>query len=149
MAIEYVLRTALERHIISTRRHFTDVVQDIRAEIDARASAGRQADRLAMARCGEAGPDRAAALAPGVSRLVRLVLDRPSTTAELARTLPDVGLYCPVSILVQQITDGGTRLSYDSVAGAIAVHQDEAATAVAQSFDAEILALLRRVADRD
>ncbi|WP_217548506.1 DUF302 domain-containing protein [Streptomyces sp. GbtcB6] len=149
MAIEYVLRTALERHIINTRRHFTDVIGDIRAEIDARETTGGQVDRLVLARCGEVDPDRATALAPGVSRLVRLVLDKPSTTAELARTLPDVGLYCPVSILVQQITDGGTRLSYDSVASAIAVHQDEAATAVAQSFDAEILEMLRRIADRD
>jgi hypothetical protein len=54
-----------------------------------------------------------------------------------------------VAILVQQAADGGTRLLYDSVASAISIYQDEESLAVAHGVDAEVLALLRRVAAGD
>lgn len=73
----------------------------------------------------------------------------PAASRDLVRFLPDAGTSCPVAIHVQQAADGGTRLLYDSVAGAVSVYQDEESLAVARGFDAEVLARLRRVAADD
>jgi hypothetical protein len=54
-------------------------------------------------------------------------------------------LYAPVTILIQQIPDGGTRVAYDTVASAIAPYHDAAASEVAQQLDTEMLDLLRQV----
>jgi hypothetical protein len=64
---------------------------------------------------------------------------------EMTRHVPDAGSYAPVTILVQELPGGGTRLAYDSVASAIAIYDDPAATQVAENLDTEVLALLRQV----
>jgi tripartite-type tricarboxylate transporter receptor subunit TctC len=37
---------------------------------------------------------------------------------QMARTLPDAGSYAPVTILIQELPGGGTRIAYDSVVSA-------------------------------
>src|SRR6202046_1281231 len=78
-------------------------------------------------------------------RLVRLIAGNPVTMGEMTRHVPDAGSYAPVTILVQELPGGGTRLAYDSVASAIAIYDDPAATQVAENLDTEVLALLRQV----
>ncbi|MFI7132109.1 hypothetical protein ACIBQ1_40985 [Nonomuraea sp. NPDC050153] len=56
---------------------------------------------------------------------------------------------CPVTILVQQTGDGGTRLVYDTLASSISAYEDEQSVVVARGLDAEVLALLRHVAAGD
>ncbi len=94
--------------------------------------------------------DRALALDPRAHSsaglgLVRLIAGNPVTMGEMTRHVPDAGSYAPVTILVQELPGGGTRLVYDSVASAIAIYDDPAATQVAENLDAEVLALLRQV----
>jgi len=78
-------------------------------------------------------------------RMVRLIAGNPVTMGEMARHVPDAGSYAPITILIQEMPDGGTRVAYDSVASAIAPYNSPAATQVAQRLDAEVLDLLRLV----
>src|SRR5271156_1499023 len=77
-------------------------------------------------------------------RLLRLIAGNPVTMGEMTRHVPDAGSYAPVTILVQELPGGGTRLAYDSVASAIAIYEAPAATQVAENLDTEVLALLRQ-----
>ena len=84
--------------------------------------------------------------APGWSgrRLVRLIVGNPVTMGQMIRHVPDAGSCAPVTILIQQLPGGGTRIAYDSVASAIAPYNDAAVAQVAQRLDAEVLDLLRQ-----
>jgi hypothetical protein len=63
----------------------------------------------------------------------------------MTRHVAEAGTYAPVTILVGETADGGTRVAYDTVASALAAYHDEAALEIAQALDAERLGLLRRV----
>jgi hypothetical protein len=77
--------------------------------------------------------------------LVRVIAGNPVTMGEMTRHVADAGSYAPVTILVQEMPDGRTRVAYDTVASAIAPYHDAAASAVAQQLDTEVLGLLRQV----
>ena len=76
-------------------------------------------------------------------RLVRLIAGNPVTMGQMTRHLPAVGSYAPVTILIQELPGGGTRVAYDTVASAIAPYADAAASQVAERLDTEVLSLLR------
>jgi hypothetical protein len=78
-------------------------------------------------------------------RLVRLIAGNPVTMGEMTRHVADAGSYAPVTVLIQEMPRGGTRVAYDSVASAIAPYHDAAASEVAERLDAEVLGLLRQV----
>jgi hypothetical protein len=78
-------------------------------------------------------------------RLVRLIAGNPVTMGEMTRHVPDAGSYAPVTLLIEELPGGGTRVAYDSVVSAIAPYNDPAATQVAERLDAEVLDLLRHV----
>jgi|ERR1700722_3796579 uncharacterized protein YidB (DUF937 family) len=77
--------------------------------------------------------------------LVRLIAGNPVTMGEMTRHVPDAGSYAPVTILIQELRDGGTRIAYDSVVSELAIYDDPAATQVAEKLDTEVLDLLREV----
>jgi len=85
--------------------------------------------------------------APGWTgrRLVRLIAGNPVTMGEMTRHVADAGSYAPVTILIQELPDGGTRVAYDTVTSALAPYHNAAATQTAQRLDTEVLALLREV----
>jgi len=83
--------------------------------------------------------------APDKGRLTRLIAGNPVTMGTMTRTLPDAGSYAPVTILIQELPGGGTRIAYDSVASALAGYGDAAALAVAEHLDDEVLTLLRGI----
>lgn len=157
-----MLRIPLERHIIKTRRPFVAVIEEIRDIVGSSkagsgpTSVGRSRRRVdgppapsKLVVLGELDIERASARDCDVGRLLRLLVDMPAATEELVRFLPEVGAYCPVTILVQQSADGGTRLVYDTLASAISACEDEQSVVVARGLDAEVLALLRHVAAGD
>jgi hypothetical protein len=76
-------------------------------------------------------------------RLVRLIAGNPVTMGQLTRHVPDAGSYAPVTILIEETREGGTRVAYDSVVSAIARYGNAAASAVAAWLDSEVLGLLR------
>jgi hypothetical protein len=75
-------------------------------------------------------------------RLVRLIVGNPVTMGRMTRHVADAGSYAPVTILIQQMPDGGTRVAYDTLASALAPYHDAAASEVAQQLDTEVLGLL-------
>ncbi len=64
---------------------------------------------------------------------------------EMTRHVADAGSYAPVTILIGERPNGGTRVAYDTVASAIAPYHDAVASQVAEQLDAEVLGLLRQV----
>jgi hypothetical protein len=76
-------------------------------------------------------------------RLVRLIAGNPVTMGQMTRHLADAGSYAPVTILIQELAGGGTRVAYDTVTSAIAPYESAAASQVAERLDTEVLSLLR------
>jgi hypothetical protein len=50
----------------------------------------------------------------------------------------------PVTILIEELPGGGTRVAYDTVTSEIAPYGDAAASQVAERLDTEVLVLLRQ-----
>jgi hypothetical protein len=78
-------------------------------------------------------------------RLLRLIAGNPVTMGEMTRHVPDAGSYAPITILIEEMRDGETRVAYDSIASAIARYGGAAASQVAEQLDTEVLTLLRKV----
>jgi uncharacterized protein (DUF302 family) len=168
MTSEQVLTLAVRRHVIVGDRPFQDVmdaiytgisrpdIQDLFGHLEASMSY-QQFSSLAARAQGSAGLirflelelDNALARDPQAEnkgRLTRLIAGNPVTMGEMTRTLPDAGSYAPVTILIQELPGGRTRIAYDSVVSAIEGYGDPAALKVAERLDDEVLALLRRAA---
>jgi Domain of unknown function DUF302 len=166
---EKVLKVLVHRHVFDSDRPFSAVLDGIfggisRPDIEAlfselaASTSYQQFSSLVRQAQGSAGLmqflllnlDGALTLDPQAPdwagrRLVRLIAGNPVTMGEMTRHVPDAGSYAPVTILIQQMPDGGTRVAYDTVASAIAPYHDAAASEVAQRLDTEALDLLRQV----
>lgn len=78
-------------------------------------------------------------------KIIRLVVGNPLIMKEMAKHVPDAASYAPVTILVDERSDG-VHLSYDSMASLIAPYGSQAALAVATDLDAKIEGLLETAA---
>jgi nitrilase len=78
-------------------------------------------------------------------KILRLVVGNPIIMKEMAKTVPDAAAYAPITILIDERTDG-VHLSYDSMASLIAHYGNETALAVAMTLDAKIESLLEAAA---
>jgi hypothetical protein len=169
VAVEQVLEIPIRRHVIESKQTFERVMDGIfhgisRPDIgslfsDLEASTSyEQFSSLVRHAQGSAGLmqfwqlhlDGVLTLDPRAPqqakhRLVRLIAGNPVTMGEMTRHIADAGSYAPVTILIQELPDGGSRIAYDSVASAIAPYHDAAASEVARRLDAEVLTLLREV----
>ena len=170
MASEQVLDIPVRRHVLTSERPFQDVLDGIYGGISqpdigalfARLAASTSYDELSALvgqAQGSAGlmrflhldDNHVLTLDPQARdqagrRLVRLIAGNPVTMGQMTRHLPDAGSYAPVTILIQELAGGGTRVAYDTVTSAIAPYQDAAAAQVAQRLDTEVLSLLRHAA---
>jgi uncharacterized protein (DUF302 family) len=169
MPSEHTLDVVIRRHIFDTGRPFSDVLDGIFGGISqpdfeqllnrlgASGSYQEFASLVEQAQ-GSAGLmrflqldlDEALSLDPEAKgwdgrRLVRLIAGNPVTMGQMTRHVTDAGSYAPVTILIEQTPEGGTRVAYDSVASAIAPYRNAAASEVAERLDAEVLGLLRQV----
>ena len=169
MAAENVLQVPVRRHVFESERPFDSVLDGIFGGISQPdtgqlfsklkvSTSYAQFSSLARQAQGNAGLmlfmkldlDKALALDPQAAdqagrRLVRLIAGNPVTMGEMTRHLADAGSYAPITILLQEMPGGGTRVAYDTVASAIAPYHDAAASEVAERLDAEVLGLLRQV----
>ena len=169
MASERVLEVVVRRHVFTSERPFPAVLDGIFSGISqpdigqlfsklAASSSYEQFCSLVQQAQGSAGLmrflqldlDNALALDPQAKgqagrRLVRLIAGNPVTMGEMTRHVPDAGSYAPVTLLIQQLPDGGTRVAYDSVASDIASYHDPGASEVAERLDTEVPGLLRQV----
>jgi hypothetical protein len=167
VTVEQVLEVPINRHMIESEQSFQNVMDGIfggisRPDItllfsDLEASTSyEQFSSIVQQAQGSAGLmqfwqlhlDGALTLDPRATdqakhRLVRLIAGNPVTMGEMTRHIADAGSYAPVTILIQELPDGGSRVAYDSVASAIAPYHNAAASKVAQRLDAAVLTLLR------
>jgi hypothetical protein len=167
MASERVLDVMVRRYVFDTDRPFATVLDgifsgisqpDIRQLFSELAASGtyQEFSSLVEQARGSAGLmrflqlelDGALSLDPQAKdwagrRLVRLIAGNPVTMGEMTRHVPDAGSYAPVTILIEETQEKGTRVAYDSVVSAIAPYDNAAASEVAGRLDAEVLGLLR------
>jgi uncharacterized protein (DUF302 family) len=170
MASETTIELRVNRHVLYTERWFGDVLDDLLAGISqpdigkligefwASTTYEEYTAKVEQA-LGSAGLIRfmrvdlhgALTLDPDAPdhngrSLVRLIVGNPLAMGEMARTVADAASYAPVTILLEELADGRTRIAYDTVASAIASYNDAAASQVAEQLDASTLALLREAA---
>ncbi len=169
MTSEQVLEVLVRRHVFHSERPFSSVLEGIFGGISqpdigllfsklAASTSYEQLSSLVRQAQGTAGLIRFLELdldtvltldplAPDWTgrRLVRLIAGNQVTMGQMTRHVADAGSYAPVTILIQQMPDGGTRVAYDTVASAIAPYHDAAASEVAERLDTEVLDLLRQV----
>jgi len=141
---ENVMEVLVRRHVIDTERPFPDVLDGIwggisQPDIDAlfstlaASTTYEQFSSLVAHAQGSAGlmrfqhlnDDRVLTLDPQAPdwtgrRLVRLIAGNPVTLGQMTRHVADAGSYAPVTILIQELPDGRTRVAYDTVASTIA-----------------------------
>jgi uncharacterized protein (DUF302 family) len=79
------------------------------------------------------------------SRMIRFVIGNPLIMKEMAKHVPDAGSYAPVTILVDERTDG-VHLSYDRMASLLAPYENPDALEAARNLDMKVEDLLRRAA---
>jgi aliphatic nitrilase len=78
-------------------------------------------------------------------RILRLVVGDPLIMKEMARTVLDAAAYAPITILVDERTDG-VHPSYDSMVSLLAPYGNQSALAVAMDLDAKVESLLKTAA---
>jgi uncharacterized protein (DUF302 family) len=77
--------------------------------------------------------------------IVRLVIGNPLIMKEMAKHIPDAGSYAPVTVLVDERSDG-VHLTYDKMASFLAPYGNSDALKVAQDLDLKVERLLNEAA---
>jgi uncharacterized protein (DUF302 family) len=78
-------------------------------------------------------------------KVFRFVIGNPLIMRRMVQHVPDAGSYAPVTILIDERSDG-VHLSYDRMASFLATYQNADALKVARELDAKIEALLASIA---
>ncbi len=76
---------------------------------------------------------------------VRLILGNPVIMAQIVELVPDAGSYAPVTILVDERSDG-VHVSYDEMTGLLAPYKSADASLIARDLDAKIESLITSAA---
>lgn len=79
------------------------------------------------------------------SKIIRLVFGNPLMMKEMAKHVPDAGSYAPVTVLVDERSDG-VHISYDRMASLLASYGSSDALAVARDLDKKVETLLSEAA---
>jgi uncharacterized protein (DUF302 family) len=78
-------------------------------------------------------------------RMIRFVIGNPLIMRQMAQHVPDAGSYAPVTILIDERSDG-VHLSYDRMASFLAPYENVEALKVARELDAKVEAMLASAA---
>jgi uncharacterized protein (DUF302 family) len=78
-------------------------------------------------------------------KMVRLVIGNPLVMKEMAKRVPDAGSYAPVTILVDERSDG-VHLTYDRMVSLLAPYGNSDALKVAQVLDLKVEKLMNEAA---
>ena len=78
-------------------------------------------------------------------KIIRLVVGNPLIMKEMVKHVPDAGSYAPVTILIDERSDG-VHLSYNKMESYLQRYGSSEALAVARTLDAKITTLLRECA---
>jgi uncharacterized protein (DUF302 family) len=74
-------------------------------------------------------------------KMVRIIIGNPLVMKEMAKHVPDTGSYAPVSVLIDERSDG-VHLSYDTMASLLAPYGNAKALEVARNLDSKLEKLL-------
>jgi uncharacterized protein (DUF302 family) len=80
-----------------------------------------------------------------VPKVLRFIIGNPLIMKEMVRHVPDAGSYAPVTILVDERSDG-VHLSYDTMRSLLAPYGNLDALGVARDLDSKVESLLRECA---
>jgi uncharacterized protein (DUF302 family) len=80
-----------------------------------------------------------------IPKMIRLVVGNPLIMKEMAKHVPDAGSYAPLTILIDERSDG-VHLSYDRMSSFLAPYGNRDALQVAQDLDQKVEELLRQAA---
>jgi uncharacterized protein (DUF302 family) len=75
-------------------------------------------------------------------KIVRFLIGNPLIMKEMVKHVPDAGSYAPVTVLVDERSDG-VHVSYDKMASLLASYGNPGALAVARDLDSKVESLLR------
>ncbi|MGC2531052.1 MAG: DUF302 domain-containing protein [Candidatus Acidiferrum sp.] len=78
-------------------------------------------------------------------RIARLIMGNPLIMQQMARHVPDAGSYAPVTVLVDERSDG-VHISYDRMASLLAPYRNSEAITVARDLDKKVESLLSEAA---
>src|SRR5579864_9577179 len=78
-------------------------------------------------------------------RMVRLIVGNPLIMQQMARYVPDAGSYAPVTVLVDERSDG-VHISYDRMSSLLAPYRNSEVLTVARDLDKKVETLLSDVA---
>jgi len=78
-------------------------------------------------------------------RIARLIMGNPLIMQQMAGHVPDAGSYAPVTVLVDERSDG-VHISYDRMASLLAPYRNSEALAVASDLDKKVETLLSEAA---
>jgi len=162
-----MIRTVeMERFTVISPKPFDDVVAALKAAIGhpdmaefwqatQRATTAAELEAVIQPAVGESGLmqfvefDHGMIVRKGTehhtSRIIRLVLGNPLIMKEMARHVPDAGSYAPVTVLVDERSDG-VHISYDRMASLLAPYGNPDALSVARDLDTKVERLLQEAA---
>ena len=75
-------------------------------------------------------------------KIIRFVVGNPLIMKEMVKHVPDAGSYAPVTVLIDERSDG-VHISYDKMESYLLHYGSSEALAVARNLDAKITTLLR------
>jgi uncharacterized protein (DUF302 family) len=78
-------------------------------------------------------------------RMIRFVIGNPLIMRQMVQHVPDAGSYAPVTILIDERSDG-VHLSYDRMTSFLAPYNNSEALKVARDLDEKVEALLSAAA---
>ena len=162
-----MIRTVeMERFIVISPKRFDDVVAALKAAIGhpnmaelwqatQRATTAAELEAAIQPVLGESGLmqfvefDHGMIVRKGTehhtSRIVRLVIGNPLIMKEMVKHVPDAGSYAPVTVLVDERSDG-VHISYDRMASLLAPYGNPDALSVARDLDTKVERLLQQAA---
>ena len=79
-------------------------------------------------------------------RMIRFVIGNPLIMREMAKHVPDAGSYAPVTILIDERSDG-VHLSYDGMTSFLTPYNNSEALKVARDLDEKVEALINAAAN--
>ena len=80
-----------------------------------------------------------------IPKMIRLVIGNPLILKEMAKHVPDAGSYAPVTVPIDERSDG-VHLSYDRMSSFLAPYRNHDALQVTPSLDQKVEDLLRQAA---
>jgi hypothetical protein len=137
-----IAKIEVERFSLTSSRPFDHILAAIKAAVG-------HPDMIEFAKTTAAGrtfPEFESTVREGLGKSgLMLFMGNPLIMQQMARHVPDAGSYAPVTVLVDERSDG-VHISYDRMVSLLAPYRNSDALAVARDLDKKVEALLSEAA---